>query len=258
MSGYVCIAMLEDPPYNIMLGSSLEDPDAWVKKYPLPMHLLLYRQDSHPDEFLEKLIKSLKLAKIPARLDIPFPCKPSVALNIAIDVLFATSKPDKTTQKETNSSQLSIECGLCGGAATLEWEGFSSITKLKCPSCRGIIYGYRGIARSQRSVWGTRITHEGRYTGGYSLWIRSFDMDKSERLIMLLKSIHKPEIKSKDSFFIVACKNNIRLYNKTIGEQYSIYNVRDKSINERKDDVVKEKERIKEYLTLLGVIKAAT
>jgi hypothetical protein len=42
MAGYICIAMLEDPPYNMILGATEEEPENWLEELPLPSHLLCY------------------------------------------------------------------------------------------------------------------------------------------------------------------------------------------------------------------------
>jgi hypothetical protein len=37
MSDYVCIAMLEDPFYKMVLSATPEHPEEWAKTRPLPM-----------------------------------------------------------------------------------------------------------------------------------------------------------------------------------------------------------------------------
>ena len=39
MAGYICIAMLEDPPYNMILAATEEEPEEWLEELPLPRRL---------------------------------------------------------------------------------------------------------------------------------------------------------------------------------------------------------------------------
>ncbi len=49
MTGYICIAMLEDPPYNMIVGMTEHDPEDWCDELPLPSHLLYFQS------FIEKM-----------------------------------------------------------------------------------------------------------------------------------------------------------------------------------------------------------
>jgi hypothetical protein len=256
MSGYVCIAMLEDPPYNMIVSATVDHPEVWVGRCPLPAHLLFYRQSNDAGGLVKEIIKSLKGASISAKCDTPFPCKPFIVLNSLIDVL--SEKIEKQGVAANDGLHTtSIECVSCGTLIELEWLGQSSFSVVECRSCKTKIYGYRCTARSQRS---TLIRDH--YRCVRNLMIRTFDLDKSERLITLHESSMNPEIKSKDSLLMIASEDVLLVYNKTIGAQYKIYDTKRKGMYN--DDgsicissVDHEKAKINKYLALLGFVELA-
>ncbi|MGZ8934976.1 MAG: hypothetical protein ACXW04_08760 [Methylobacter sp.] len=82
MTGYVCIAMLEDPPYNMILAATEEEPKNWLDELPLPSHLLChdYFEDAQAVE-RECLIR-LKAQGIDARSDKAFAAKANEVMQV--------------------------------------------------------------------------------------------------------------------------------------------------------------------------------
>jgi len=64
MPGYVCIAMLEDPPYNLYMAATEEEPEDWRRSLPLPSHLLCYEQFNDPEDFVRQYAKALLVCAI--------------------------------------------------------------------------------------------------------------------------------------------------------------------------------------------------
>ena len=80
MSGYVCIAMLEDPPYNIYLATTEEEPEDWRRGLPLPSHLLCYEKFSDPEDFVKQYAKALLVCAIKVLDGKAFPAPPHEAI----------------------------------------------------------------------------------------------------------------------------------------------------------------------------------
>ena len=76
MSGYVCIAMLEDPPYSIYLAATEEGPEDWCAGLPLSSHLLCYEAFDDPKAVAKQCIRELKADGVEARTYIAFSAKP--------------------------------------------------------------------------------------------------------------------------------------------------------------------------------------
>ena len=76
MAGYICIAMLEDPPYNMILAATEEEPEEWLEELPLPSHLLCYESFKDTKVILKQLIQRLKVDGITAKADKAFSASP--------------------------------------------------------------------------------------------------------------------------------------------------------------------------------------
>lgn len=76
MSGYVCIAMLEDPPYNMYLAATEEEPEDWRRSLPLPSHLLCYEKFNDPEDFVRQYAKALLVCAIKVLDGKAFPAPP--------------------------------------------------------------------------------------------------------------------------------------------------------------------------------------
>jgi hypothetical protein len=60
MPKYVCIAMLLDPPYNIVVKKTEIEPTEWIENLPLPSHLLCYGAFEDPDKIISGLFSKLE------------------------------------------------------------------------------------------------------------------------------------------------------------------------------------------------------
>ena len=86
MAGYICIAMLEDPPYNMILGSTEEEPEDWLEELPLPSHLLCYENFKDSNVILKQFIQRLKVDGITAKVDKAFSAPPHEVIRTFIEV----------------------------------------------------------------------------------------------------------------------------------------------------------------------------
>jgi hypothetical protein len=67
MTGYICIAMLVDPPYNIILSATEDKPEDWLAKLPLPSHLLCHEYFVDAKGIEQQCLTRLKEQSIDAR-----------------------------------------------------------------------------------------------------------------------------------------------------------------------------------------------
>lgn len=86
MSGYVCIAMLEDPPYNMYLAATEEEPEDWRRSLPLPSHLLCYEKFNDPEDFVKQYAKALLVCAIKVLDGKAFPAPPHEAIRCFMTV----------------------------------------------------------------------------------------------------------------------------------------------------------------------------
>ncbi|MEI6268218.1 MAG: hypothetical protein WCP01_04995 [Methylococcaceae bacterium] len=76
MAGYICIAMLEDPPYNMILAATEEEPEEWLEGLPLPSHLLCYENFKDSNVILKQFIQRLKVDGVTVKADKAFSASP--------------------------------------------------------------------------------------------------------------------------------------------------------------------------------------
>jgi len=76
VSGYVCIAMLEDPPYNMYMAATDKEPEDWCAGLPLPSHLLCYEKFNDPEDFVRQYAKALLVCAISVIEGKAFPAPP--------------------------------------------------------------------------------------------------------------------------------------------------------------------------------------
>jgi len=67
MPGYVCVAMLEDPPYNLYLAATEDKPEDWCAQLPLTSHLLCYEGFKDPQSIVKQCFQRLKAEGIEAK-----------------------------------------------------------------------------------------------------------------------------------------------------------------------------------------------
>lgn len=82
MSGYVCIAMLEDPPYNLYLAATEEEPEEWCADLPLASHLLCYEGFIDPHTIENKCVKQLKADGIEVKSGKAFSAQPHEVIRV--------------------------------------------------------------------------------------------------------------------------------------------------------------------------------
>jgi len=76
MSGYFCIAMLEDPPYNMFIAATENEPEKWRDELPLPSHLLCYEYFDDADEVERQCLQTLNAQGVPAKVSKAFSAAP--------------------------------------------------------------------------------------------------------------------------------------------------------------------------------------
>jgi hypothetical protein len=86
MSGYVCIAMLEDPPYSIYLAATEEEPEDWCAGLPLQSHLLYWEKTESAEKVVKSLIKALNKSGINGTPSGYYFARPAVILRHFIPV----------------------------------------------------------------------------------------------------------------------------------------------------------------------------
>lgn len=92
MSGYVCIAMLEDPPYNIYLAATEEEPEDWCARLPLPSHLLHSVPSKNTQTILAECLDRLHKIGLKPMPGKAFEAKPNVVLRILLDASSMTTQ----------------------------------------------------------------------------------------------------------------------------------------------------------------------
>ncbi|PPD49986.1 MAG: hypothetical protein CTY13_02460 [Methylobacter sp.] len=86
MAGYICIAMLEDPPYNMILTSTEEEPEDWLDELPLPSHLLCYESFNDTKVIMKQFIQRLKADGITVKVDKAFSALPHEVIRAFIEI----------------------------------------------------------------------------------------------------------------------------------------------------------------------------
>ncbi|MDD5035796.1 MAG: tetratricopeptide repeat protein [Methylococcaceae bacterium] len=82
MPGYVCIAMLEDPPYNLYLAATEEEPEEWCADLPLASHLLCYEGFIDPQAIQKQCVKQLKADGIEVKSGKAFAAQPHEVIRV--------------------------------------------------------------------------------------------------------------------------------------------------------------------------------
>ncbi|ASF45479.1 SEL1-like repeat protein [Methylovulum psychrotolerans] len=86
MTGYICIAMLEDPPYNMILTATEEEPEDWLDELPLPSHLLCYEGFNDTKVIMKQFIQRLKADGIIVKVDKAFSALPYEVIRAFIKI----------------------------------------------------------------------------------------------------------------------------------------------------------------------------
>lgn len=103
MSGYFCIAMLEDPPYNMIIGTAENNPDEWLADLPLPSHLLCYQRFQNTKSFEQRFIQGLKSKGMNAKIGTAFSAKAHEVINLFMQIT-NTSEFSLSSIKDTDKT----------------------------------------------------------------------------------------------------------------------------------------------------------
>ncbi len=82
MTGYICIAMLEDPPYNLIVAATANEPKDWCATLPLPSHLLCFKAFKNSDIIFKQFIQRLKANEVSVKTDKAFPAQPHEVIRV--------------------------------------------------------------------------------------------------------------------------------------------------------------------------------
>jgi hypothetical protein len=82
MTGYICIAMLEDPPYNLIVAVTASEPKDWCAELPLPSHLLCFEELNNPNLVFKQFIQRLKTDGITIKTNRAFPARPHEVIRV--------------------------------------------------------------------------------------------------------------------------------------------------------------------------------
>lgn len=74
MNKYICIGLLEDPPYNVIIDSTDLDPQEWVNNLSLKSHLIGYNSFRDAEKIINKIFNSLEAEGISASRNKFFSC----------------------------------------------------------------------------------------------------------------------------------------------------------------------------------------
>lgn len=99
MTGYICIAMLEDPPYNLIVAAIAGEPKDWCAKLPLSSHLLCFEDFKNPDIIFKQFIQILKAKGITVKTDRAFPAQPHEVIRAFNQVRDETFNSQQVTKE---------------------------------------------------------------------------------------------------------------------------------------------------------------
>ncbi len=80
MIGFLCIAMMKEPPYKIIIGVTEYEPDVWAETLLLPCHLLYYEGFRDPKPIETQYLQQLLTAGIKAESGKYFSAAPDEAI----------------------------------------------------------------------------------------------------------------------------------------------------------------------------------
>ncbi|MFI3220304.1 MAG: tetratricopeptide repeat protein [Methylococcales bacterium] len=76
MAGFLCIAMMKEPPYQMMIGVTEYEPDVWADTLLSPCHLLYYESFSELETIQQQYLQYLRQTGIKAESDRYFTATP--------------------------------------------------------------------------------------------------------------------------------------------------------------------------------------
>lgn len=86
MAGFLCIAMMKEPPYLMMVGVTEYEPDVWAENLLSPSHLLYYEAFSEPKTIENQYLQQLQKVGIKAQSGKAFIATPDQAIKLFIAI----------------------------------------------------------------------------------------------------------------------------------------------------------------------------
>ena len=109
MVGFLCVAMMKEPPHFMTLGTTEYEPDVWAETLLLPSHLLCYEGFHDPKSVEQQLINALLDVGIEAKSGKSFKASPDEVLKIFLkvrdDILHSEQQQKKTVIVQTESEE---------------------------------------------------------------------------------------------------------------------------------------------------------
>lgn len=86
MAGFVCIAMMKEPPHFMTIGITEYEPDVWAETLLSISHLLCYEGFNDPDAFERQYLQQLEKTGIHTKSGRPFVAAPDEVIKVFIAV----------------------------------------------------------------------------------------------------------------------------------------------------------------------------
>lgn len=101
MVGFLCIAMMKEPPYFMTVGVTEYEPDVWAETLLLSSHLLCYEGFHNPKQVEEQYIKALLDVGIEVKSGKSFKANPDEVLKVFLKVRDDVLHPNPKEQAKT-------------------------------------------------------------------------------------------------------------------------------------------------------------
>jgi hypothetical protein len=86
MAGFLCIAMMKEPPHFITIGITEYEPDVWAETLLSISHLLCYEGFNDPETIEHQYLQQLEKTGIKAKSGKPFVAAPDEVIKAFIFV----------------------------------------------------------------------------------------------------------------------------------------------------------------------------
>jgi hypothetical protein len=104
MAGFLCIAMMKEPPYKMMIGVTEYEPDVWAETLLSPCHLVYYEGFSDAEAILQQHLQQLRQTDIKAESGRYFSAAPDEVLKAFVLVRDKLSQHEQGVQAQHNTS----------------------------------------------------------------------------------------------------------------------------------------------------------
>jgi hypothetical protein len=108
MAGFLCIAMMKEPPFKMIIGVTEYEPDVWAETLLSPCHLLYYEGFNELEAILQRYLQQLRQKDIKVESGRYFVATPDEVLKAFVSVRDTLAKPEPQ-QPTHNSSQVFSE-----------------------------------------------------------------------------------------------------------------------------------------------------